>query len=85
MHVQETAIQFLSNDCLEKGPNGIPHIFNLLLNFRSHPIGLTADIEKAFYLIVINPKDLDALRFLWIDDIMKARPNINRIPILLTS
>ncbi|XP_065909767.1 uncharacterized protein [Dysidea avara] len=64
------------NDCLEKGPNGIPHIFNLLLNFRSHPIGLTADIEKAFHQIVIDPKDRDALRFLWIDDILKPRPEV---------
>lgn len=64
------------NDCLEKGPNGIPHIFNLLLNFRRHPIGLTADIEKAFHQIVIDPKDRDALRFLWIDDVSKPSPEL---------
>jgi len=64
------------NDCLEKGPNGIPHIFNLLLNFRCHPFGLTADIEKAFHQIIIDPKDQDTLRFLWIDDISKPNPAI---------
>ena len=64
------------NDCLEKGPNGIPHLFDILLKFRSHSIGLTADIEKAFHQIVIEPKDKDALKFLWFDDINKVRPEI---------
>ena len=64
------------NDCLEKGLNGIPHIFNLLLNFRCHPVGLTADIEKAFHQIAIDPKDRDALKFLWIDDASKPNPKV---------
>jgi len=64
------------NNCLEKGPNGIPHLFDILLKFQSHPIGLTADIEKVFHQIVIEPKDKDALRFLWFDDINKDRPEI---------
>ena len=51
------------NECLQKGPNGIPHLFDVLLKFRSHPTGLVADIEKAFHQIVIDPKDRDALRF----------------------
>ena len=64
------------NDCLEKGPNGIPHLFDILLKFRSNPIGLVADIEKAFHQIVIEQKDRDALRVLWFDDITKAKPEI---------
>ncbi|KAL9977059.1 hypothetical protein ACROYT_G014423 [Oculina patagonica] len=36
------------NDCLETGPNHIPHVFNMLANFRKNPVGITADIEKAF-------------------------------------
>ena len=56
------------NDCLEKGPNGIPHLFDILLKFRSNPIGLVADIEKAFHQIVIEQKDRDAIRFLWFKD-----------------
>ena len=64
------------NDSLEKGPNGIPHLFDILLKFRSHPIGLTADIEKAFHQIIIEPKDRDALRFLWFSDINKDKPEI---------
>ena len=37
------------NDCLEKGPNLTPHVFEVLAKFRSYPLGLTADIERAFH------------------------------------
>ena len=60
---------FSLNDCLEKGPNGIPHLFDILLKFRSKPIALVADIEKAFHQIAIEQKDRDALSFLWFKDI----------------
>ena len=53
------------NDCLDKGPNFTPHIFDILVRFRIHPIGIVADIEKAFHQIAIDPKDRDMLRFLW--------------------
>ena len=39
------------NDCLEKGPNLTPHVFEVLAKFRSYAVGLTADIEKAFSLL----------------------------------
>ena len=42
------------NECLEKGQNMTPHIFEILLRFRSHLIGIIADIEKAFHQIVID-------------------------------
>ena len=57
------------NDCLEKGPNLTPHIFDVLIKFRSHPVALTADVEKAFHQISINETDRDKLRFLWWDKI----------------
>ena len=41
----------------------------MLVKFRSYPIGLTADIEKAFHQILITLDDKDMLRFLWWDDI----------------
>ena len=53
------------NDYLENGPNFIPPIFDVLIKFRSKPIALVADIEKAFLQISIKEKDRDALRFLW--------------------
>lgn len=39
------------NDCLPKGPNLIPKLFDVLIRFRNNLIALTADIEKAFLMI----------------------------------
>ena len=55
------------NDCLEAGPSLNPELFDVLLRFRLFPIALVADIEKAFFMISVNPEDRDVLRFLWID------------------
>lgn len=56
------------NDCLHTGPKLQQSIFDLL-QFRTHRVGLTADIEKAFLMIGIAEEDRDVLRFLWIDNI----------------
>ena len=64
------------NDCLEKGPNLTPHAFEVLAKFRSYPVGLTADIEKAFHQISVNPADRDQLRFLWFKNVKEERPEI---------
>ena len=53
------------NDFLQKGPNLIPKLFDVLIRFRSHPIAVMADIEKAFLMIGIEESDRDVLRFLW--------------------
>ncbi|XP_075559900.1 uncharacterized protein LOC142591457 [Dermacentor variabilis] len=53
------------NEALEPGPNLNPDLLKVLLNFRIHRIGLSADIEKAFLQISVQPADRDALRFLW--------------------
>lgn len=62
------------NDCLETGPNFIPHIFDLLIKFRSNPIALTADIEKAFLMVGMKKEDKDMLRFLWFDNPLRDDP-----------
>ena len=64
------------NDCLEKGPNLVPHLFDIIIKFRGYPVGMVADVEKAFHQIEINPSDRKMLRFLWFDDIYKEHPNI---------
>ena len=56
------------NNCLFTGPNLIPQIFYLRVKFRQNPVGLVADIEKAFLMIGINEEDRDMLRFLWLKD-----------------
>ncbi|XP_068690949.1 uncharacterized protein [Montipora foliosa] len=55
------------NDCLESGDNYILHIFDMLASFRSNPVGLMADIKKAFLMVSIK-EDRNMLRFLWFDD-----------------
>ena len=62
------------NECLEKGPNLTPLVFDVLLKFWMRHIGITADIEKAFHQIMINPDDRDMLRLLWVDDVNSREP-----------
>ena len=64
------------NDCLLAGPSFNQRIFDILVRFRTFPIALTADIEKAFLNVSVCEEDRDVLRFLWLDDIKKERPEI---------
>ena len=57
------------NDCLYTGPDFGQSIFNILLRFRVHNIAMAADIEKAFLMVSVDPKDRDVLRFLWSPDV----------------
>ena len=65
---KEKGHSFSLNDCLHTGPNYIPLLFDILIRFRSYPIAVTADIEKAFLMVHIAKKDRDSLRFLWLRD-----------------
>ena len=56
------------NDCLHVGPKFNQKINELLFRFRSYPVALVADIEKAFLMISVDPNDRDVLRFLWVED-----------------
>ena len=64
------------NDCLETGPNFTALLFDTLVKFRWHKIGLTANIEKAFLMVGINEADRDMLRFLWFEDPSKLNSEI---------
>ena len=64
------------NDCLFTGPNYNQLIFDILLRFRSYPIAVTADIEKAFLMIAVSENDQDSLRFLWVRDINDPKPAV---------
>ena len=63
------------NDCLETRDNYIPHMTDMLESFRSNPVGLIADIEKAF-LMVSRKEDRNMLRFLRFNDPDRDRPKI---------
>ena len=64
------------NDCLQTGPSLLPHVFNMIANFRKNIVGLTADIEKAFLMVGIQDDQRDFLRFLWFDDPSLENPKI---------
>lgn len=66
------------NECLEKGPNLVPNLFDIVVKFWGYPIAVVADIEKAFHQIQINPEDRRMLRFLWFNDIEKDCPQIKQ-------
>ncbi|GFS64014.1 putative RNA-directed DNA polymerase from transposon X-element [Trichonephila clavipes] len=51
------------NDCLNRGPNLIELIPDIIDRFRLYPIGLLSDIEKAFFQLSIIPEHRDYLRF----------------------
>ncbi len=52
------------NDTLLQGPNLYPLLTSVILAFRSHPIGLCADISKMFREVGLHPDDRDLHRFL---------------------
>ena len=39
----------------------------MLASFRSYPVGLTVEIEKAFLMVSIK-EDRNTFRFLWFDN-----------------
>ena len=51
------------NDVLDKGPSLVELIPDIMDRFRLFPIGLSADIEKAFLQLSISPQHRDFLRF----------------------
>ncbi|XP_035222539.1 uncharacterized protein LOC118195346 [Stegodyphus dumicola] len=69
--------EYSLNDCLYSGPNLNPPLLEILIQFRTHSIAFTADIEQAFLQISLSPEDRDAVRFLWANKITDkdGKPN----------
>lgn len=59
------------NQCLYCGPLMLEDLTGLLLRFRSHLVGLSSDIEKAFLQVALHENDRDVTRFLWVKDTTK--------------
>ena len=56
------------SDQLMHGPDLTNNLFGGLNRFRQAAIALVSDIEGMFHQIKVDPKDYDALRFLWWQD-----------------
>ena len=56
------------NDCLYRGPVLLPSLYGLLGRFRLPPIGIVADIEKAFLNVGFQEQERDVTQFLWLKD-----------------
>ena len=61
------------NNCLHTGPKFNRKILEILLRFRTYPVAVVADMEKAFLMISV---DRDVLRFLWVKDVTTEEPEI---------
>ncbi|XP_036322336.1 uncharacterized protein LOC118736350 [Rhagoletis pomonella] len=53
------------NSLLNKGPDLLTSLFDVLLNFRSGKIGISGDISEMFHRIFVDEEDQQSQRFLW--------------------
>ncbi len=56
------------NDILDPGPCLYPALADVLIRFRTHNIGVAADISKMFREVLLHPDDRDLHRFLLRDE-----------------
>ncbi|XP_045024004.1 uncharacterized protein LOC123468992 [Daphnia magna] len=55
------------NDILLKGPDLTTQLLAVLLRFRERIIGVTADIARMFYQVLVRESDRPMFRFVWRD------------------
>ena len=67
------------NDCVLPGPALQPNLVAVLLRFRTHKIGLMADIEKMFLQIMLAEKDRDVHRYVWRNMKIDKPPKVYRM------
>ena len=64
------------NDCVLPGPALQPGLASVLIRFRTHRIGLIADIEKMFLEVKLAPEDRDVHRYPWRDLQFNETPKV---------
>ena len=62
------------NECLYTGPSLLPMLHDVLLRFRMFPVALVGDIKGAFHQILVDEKDRDSMRFLWVENVTDEKP-----------
>ncbi|XP_068728870.1 uncharacterized protein [Montipora capricornis] len=67
------------NDCILPGPPLQPNLASVLIRFRTHKIGLIADIEKMFLQVKLAPEDRGVHRYLWRDLQPHETPKVYRM------
>ena len=67
------------NDCVLPGPPLQLNLASALIRFRTHKIGLIADIEKMFLQVKLAPEDRDVHRYLWRDLQPNEVPKVYRM------
>ena len=53
------------NSKVLQGPNLTNSLIGVLCRFRQEHVALVADVESMYHQVCVDPKDIDALRFLW--------------------
>jgi hypothetical protein len=56
------------NECMLKGPTILPDLCHLLIRFRTQPIAIVSDVEKAFLQVGLQPAERDVTRFFWFNN-----------------
>ena len=59
------------NDTLMVGPTVHPPLIDVLLRFRYHRVGLSADVSKMHRAVKLAPEDKDLHRFVWRETLTK--------------
>ena len=53
------------NSNVLQGPNLTNSLIGVLCRFRQEHVALVADVESMYHQVCVDPKDVDALKFLW--------------------
>lgn len=64
------------NSCLNKGPDLLTPLTNVLFNFRIGKIGINADISEMFHRVAVDENDVQPQRFLLRDCDNKRKPDV---------